>query len=44
MAGSIKNIAASVHYRLLNKVKGSSRPLNELLQHFAVEKSSTGFL
>ncbi|MFZ3046736.1 MAG: nucleotidyl transferase AbiEii/AbiGii toxin family protein [Desulfatirhabdiaceae bacterium] len=38
MAGSIKNIAASVHHRLLNKAKESSRPFNELLQHFAIER------
>jgi hypothetical protein len=37
MAGSIKNIAASVHHRLLSKARGSSRPFNELLQHFATE-------
>ena len=35
MAKSIKNIAASVHQSLLNKAKNSSRPFNELLQHFA---------
>ncbi len=38
MAKSIKNIAASVHQRLLNKAKQSSRPFNELLQHFANER------
>ena len=38
MAKSIKNIAASVHQRLLNKAKESSRPFNELLQHFAIER------
>ena len=38
MAGSIKNIAASVHHRLLSKAKESSRPFNELLQHFAIER------
>lgn len=38
MAESIKNIAASVHQRLLNKAKISSRPFNELLQHFAIER------
>ena len=31
-ANSIKNLAASVHQRLLNKAKESSRPFNELLQ------------
>lgn len=38
MSGKIKNIAASVHRRLLNKAKGSSRPFNEVLQHFAIER------
>ena len=32
------NLAASVHQRLLNKAKESSRPFNELLQYFAVER------
>lgn len=38
MARNIKNTAASVHQRLLNKAKESSRPFNELLQHFANER------
>jgi hypothetical protein len=38
MAGKTKNIAASVHQRLLNKSKESSRPFNEILQHFAIER------
>lgn len=38
MAKSIKNIVASVHQRLLNKAKESSRPFNELLQYFAIER------
>jgi hypothetical protein len=38
MAKNIKNIAASVHQRLLNKAKESSRPFNELLQYFAIER------
>ncbi len=38
MAKSIKNIAASVHQRLLNKAKESSRPFNEFLQYFAIER------
>jgi hypothetical protein len=38
MAGNIKNAAASVHQRLLNKARESSRPFNELLQHFAIER------
>jgi predicted nucleotidyltransferase component of viral defense system len=35
---NIENIAASVHQRLLDKAKESSRPFNELLQHFAIER------
>jgi hypothetical protein len=38
MAGKTKNIAASVHQRLLKKAKESSRPFNEILQHFAIER------
>lgn len=38
MAKSVKNISASVHQRLLNKAKESSRPFNELLQYFAIER------
>jgi hypothetical protein len=38
MAGKSKNIAASVHQRLLNKARESSRPFNEILQHFAIER------
>lgn len=38
MAGKAKNITASVHQRLLNKAKESSRPFNEILQHFAIER------
>jgi len=38
MTGKTKNIAASVHQRLLNKARESSRPFNELLQHFAIER------
>lgn len=38
MAGKAKNIPASVHQRLLNKAKESSRPFNEILQHFAIER------
>ena len=32
------NLPASVHQRLLNKAKESSRPFNELLQYFAIER------
>lgn len=38
MTGKIKNSAASVHQRLLNKAKEASRPFNELLQRFAIER------
>ncbi len=38
MVRKIKNTAASVHQRLLNKAKETSRPFNELLQHFAIER------
>lgn len=38
MARNIENVAASVHQRLLNKARESSRPFNELLQHFAIER------
>jgi Nucleotidyl transferase AbiEii toxin, Type IV TA system len=38
MAQKISDIAASVHQRLLNKARNSSRPFNELLQHFAIER------
>ncbi len=35
---NIRNIAASVHQRLLNKSKESSRPFNELFQYYAIER------
>jgi predicted nucleotidyltransferase component of viral defense system len=38
MAAEIRNIPASVHQRLLAKARDSSRPFNELLQHFAIER------
>ncbi len=38
MAEKTRNISASVHQRLLNKARQSSRPFNELLQHFAIER------
>jgi len=38
MGKNIRNTAASVHQRLLNKAKESSRPFNELLQHYAIER------
>lgn len=34
----IKNLAASVHQRLLNKSKEAHRPFNELLQYHAIER------
>ena len=33
-----RNIAASVHQRLLNIARESGRPFNELLQYFAIER------
>lgn len=38
MVKSVANLSASVHQRLLNKAKESSRPFNELLQYFAIER------
>ena len=38
MAGNIKNTPISVHNRLHNIARESSRPFNELLQHFAIER------
>ena len=35
---NVKDIAASVHQRLLNIARESSRPFNELLQYFAIER------
>jgi predicted nucleotidyltransferase component of viral defense system len=34
----IKNLAASIHRRLLNKANEEGRPFNELLQYFAMER------
>lgn len=33
-----KNVAASVHARLLNEARSSGRPFNELLQYYAIER------
>lgn len=33
-----KNLAASVHQKLLNKAKETNRPFNELLQYYAIER------
>jgi hypothetical protein len=38
MARGLKNTPASVHQRILNKAREVSRPFNELLQHFAIER------
>ncbi|OXU14652.1 nucleotidyl transferase AbiEii/AbiGii toxin family protein [Sedimentisphaera salicampi] len=35
---NLKNVAASIRQRLLNKAKESSRPFNELLQYYALER------
>ena len=34
----IKNVAASVHQRLLNLARTSGRPFNELAQYYALER------
>jgi hypothetical protein len=34
----IVNLAASVHRRLLNQARASTRPFNELLQHYAMAR------
>jgi predicted nucleotidyltransferase component of viral defense system len=36
--GELKNVAASVHQRLLNEARKTGRPFNELLQYFAMER------
>lgn len=38
MARQISNLPASVHQKLLNKATETSRPFNELLQYFAMER------
>ena len=38
MAREIKNLAASVHQRLLDRAMETDRTFNELLQHFAIER------
>jgi hypothetical protein len=35
---SVKNIAASVRQRLLNKVRLGNRPFQELVQYYAMER------
>lgn len=34
----LKNVAASVRERLLNKARKEGRPFNEVLQYFALER------
>ena len=34
----LKNVAASIHARLLNEARATGRPFNELLQYFAMER------
>ncbi len=36
--GQLKNVAASVHQRLLNEARATDRPFNELLQYVAMER------
>ena len=39
MSGSApRNIAHSVHQRLLNQARESGRPFNDLLQYYAMER------
>lgn len=38
MKRPIKNMAASVRQRLLNKARETNRPFNELLQYFVMER------
>ena len=38
MSPSLRNIAASVHQRLLNKSRESAHPFNELFQYYAIER------
>ena len=35
---NVKNVAASIHQRLLNTAKQAGRPFNELLQYYAIER------
>jgi hypothetical protein len=41
-ARNVKNVAASVHQRLLNVARQTGRPFNELLQYYAIERFTTG--
>lgn len=38
MKRHLKNMAASVRQRLLNKARETNRPFNELLQYFVMER------
>lgn len=38
MKRSLRNVAASVHQRLLNKARETGRPFNELLQYYVMER------
>lgn len=38
MKRPLKDIAASIHQRLLNKAKETGRPFNELIQYYAMER------
>ncbi len=38
MKRPLKNMAASVRQRLLNKARETNRPFNELLQYFVMER------
>ena len=33
-----KDLASSIHQRLLNIARTENRPMNEMLQHFAIER------
>lgn len=35
---ALKNVAASVHQRLLNLARQTGRPFNELAQYYALER------
>jgi predicted nucleotidyltransferase component of viral defense system len=37
-ARQLRNVAASVHRRLLNQARSTNRPFNELRQHYAMER------
>jgi hypothetical protein len=41
---NVKNMAASVHQRLLNAAKQAGRPFNELLQYYSYQAISISAL